>query len=72
MIEQMRIDNSIIHFTQPRYHFGQKVQIRKDEVGCIIGAVREKYSWSYLIVEGSVLSGKSIEKWYQEPDLTEA
>lgn len=69
MIEQIHVDNSVIPFMPAKYHLGQKVLINGDP-GYIIGVQREKYSWSYLVVEGDPPSDDSNEDWHSESRVT--
>ncbi|KAM3092013.1 hypothetical protein ACKFKG_23775 [Phormidesmis sp. 146-35] len=69
MIEPIQIDNSVISFTVPKFHFGQKVQVNR-RPGYILGAQREKYCWSYLIVEGDPPNNDSDEHWHVETDIS--
>ena len=39
--------------------------------GYIIGIQREKYSWSYLVVEGESPNNDSGEDWHPESELSE-
>ena len=68
MIEEIKIDNSVIHFMPAKYHLGQKVTV-DHTVGYIIGMQREKYSWSYLVVEGELPTDDSGEDWHPESNL---
>ncbi|MBW4420152.1 MAG: hypothetical protein KME13_13115 [Myxacorys californica WJT36-NPBG1] len=69
MVEQIKIDASVIPFMIPKYHLGQKVQAEK-EVGYVIGVKREKYAWSYCVVEGTQPTNDSNEEWYEEHNLS--
>lgn len=68
MIEEIKIDNSVIPFMPAKYHLGQKVTVDRT-VGYIIGMQREKYSWSYLVVEGELPTADSGEDWHPESAL---
>jgi len=68
MIEEIKIDNSVIPFMSAKSHLGQKVTV-DHTVGYVIGMQREKYSWSYLVVEGEPPTDDSGENWHPESAL---
>ncbi|NDJ16794.1 hypothetical protein [Myxacorys almedinensis] len=69
MVEQIRIDHSVIPFMMPKFHLGQKVQADGD-IGHIIGLKRDKYAWSYCVVEGAQPTDDSGEEWHEEHKLS--
>ena len=70
MIDEIKIDNSVIPFMPAKYHLGQRVSADRT-VGYVIGIQREKYSWSYLVVEGEPPNNDSDEEWHPESELAE-
>ncbi len=70
MIENIKVDNSVIPFMPARYHLGQRVMV-DEATGYIIGVQREKYSWSYMVVAGNPPDNDSEEDWHSESSLSE-
>lgn len=70
MIEEIKIDNSVIPFMPAKYHLGQRVSVDRT-VGYIIGMQRDKYSWSYLVVEGEAPNDDSSEDWHPEGGIAQ-
>ena len=71
MIESIKVDSSVIPFMTAKYHLGQKVLAGDcKQVGYVIGLQRERYNWSYLVVEGENLNNDSDETWYREDEVS--
>jgi hypothetical protein len=65
---EIGIDNSVIPFTVPKFHIGQKVTA-EDSTGYIVGVQREKYLWSYLVAVGDPPNNDCDEDWHPEHKL---
>ena len=63
----IRIDNSVLTFTQPQFAIGQRVKFipedEKPRIGFIIGIAKSCYGWSYYVVEGNPPNSQSEEFW---------
>ncbi len=67
---ELKLDNSVIPFSTPKFHLGQAVRDAAEGTpGYVIGMQRDKYTWQYLIVAGSTLANDADENWYDEANL---
>jgi hypothetical protein len=71
MTQEIKIDNTVIPFANPKFHFGQAVrQVDEHDVfGHIIGMQRSTYTWQYTLIEGSPPSNDSNETTLDEAEL---
>jgi hypothetical protein len=67
---ELKLDNSVIPFSTPKFHLGQAVRDAAETTpGYIIGMQRDKYTWQYLVVAGTILANDAEENWYDEASL---